>query len=219
MCGLLAFSSCLDSLRFQSATESYTLVESPLSDWPAVSIRPINSLRTPAQQLLTRVSACSHTRDTVGVPADACRYACAPFGGLVAVWPEPNPKQLLPASLEPVVVVTSPGYEHHVVVGLKDISFQGEKLGALVGAGWVDSEQLVCVFQTGRGRVFTPMGALRPCVSHTQFSLSTHALCRALSRCARMWSIAPTWSAGCVCPVAKSMLASAAAATGRWRVA
>lgn len=70
-----------------------------------------------------------------------------------------------------MVVVTSPGPQHRETIGLKDIAYQGEKLGALVAAGWVDSEQLVCVFETGRGRVFTPMGALPPAQATSRYAV------------------------------------------------
>ena len=98
---------------------------------------------------------------SVGQPLSACRVSCAPYGGLLACWPEPYPRSLQRLHPKSGIVITSPGGKHRAEISAKDMASAkpGESVGRLVGCGWLGAEALVCVFENGSGRIFTPTGA------------------------------------------------------------
>ena len=95
------------------------------------------------------------------LPTDLVKAACAPFGGLIALYPAALSAAVTPVPELSAITITSPGGDHRVQIAMQQV-LGGERC-ALVAVGWAAPELLVCVMSNGRCLVFTPHGALPHC--------------------------------------------------------
>ncbi|KAI8911364.1 Vps16, N-terminal region-domain-containing protein [Powellomyces hirtus] len=102
------------------------------------------------------------------------RIAVAPFGGPIAMIRDD--KQVLALSSQS----TKPDMHIYTSAGALISQFQWEK-GRIMGMGWTDSEQLICVLETGAARLYNIHGEF------IQFSLGEEAKEYGVLEC-RLWS-------------------------------
>ena len=93
------------------------------------------------------------------LPTDLVKATCAPFGGLIALYPAALSAAVTPVPELSAITITSPGAGHRVRVAMQQVL--GGERGSLVAVGWAAPELLVCVTSTGLCLVFTAHGALR----------------------------------------------------------